>query len=60
MQKYVCSVCGAELSWDPGAGALLCKYCGTAHAATDFVDNTTSNNIKDEALDAAYTNAGQN
>lgn len=60
MQKYVCSVCGAELSWDPVAGSLLCKYCGTAHAATDFADNTTANDIKDEALDAAYTSAGQN
>ena len=60
MQKYTCKVCGAELFWDPQAGALLCKYCGTAFNATDFEDHTLNKEQKDETLDATYTSQGAN
>ena len=58
MQKYMCKVCGAELFWDPQAGALKCKYCDTAFNVTDFEDHTLNAEQKDESLDATYTNAG--
>ena len=58
MQKYTCKVCGAELFWDPQAGALKCKYCDTEFQPTDFEDHTLNKEQKDESLDATYTNAG--
>lgn len=59
MQKYSCKVCGADLKWNPDAGALLCDYCGASYAATDFKDDTiTADENKDTTLQAEYTQAG--
>lgn len=60
MQRYICKVCGAELKWNPDVGALLCDYCGTSFAVTDFVDETINASTEETYLDAQYTNAGQN
>lgn len=30
-----CAGCGARLTWNPGAGSLVCPYCGTETAVPD-------------------------
>ena len=59
MQKYECKVCGAELHWDPNAGALKCKYCDSEFQPSDFEDKTVEAKTTDtKELDKDYTNAG--
>lgn len=29
LRKFPCPSCGADVVWNPGAGALRCPYCGT-------------------------------
>ncbi len=31
-QGFKCSGCGAQLAWDPGAGAMSCEHCGLKQA----------------------------
>ena len=32
--KYACPACGAEATWNPVKGALVCGFCGTTSPAT--------------------------
>lgn len=32
--KYACPACGAEATWSPAKGALICSFCGTTSPAT--------------------------
>ncbi len=32
--KYACPACGAEATWNPAKGALVCGFCGTTSPAT--------------------------
>lgn len=60
MQRYECKTCGAELKWDPNAGALKCEYCNSEFQPSDFEDKTVdADSTVSEELDAKYTNAGQ-
>lgn len=32
--KFACPACGAEATWNPAKGALVCSFCGTTSPAT--------------------------
>ncbi len=63
MQKYECKTCGAELKWNPTAGALVCEYCGDSFQPTDFEDATTDEKAVENTshvVDAEYANTQVN
>ncbi|WP_135501251.1 TFIIB-type zinc finger domain-containing protein [Roseovarius aestuariivivens] len=53
--RFPCDQCGADLRFDPGAGALVCDYCGHAQAAEPAAHPVTA--IRELSFDKAV--AGQ-
>lgn len=51
--KFHCAACGAETTWDPGAKALVCDYCGTAAPEHAAPSATPAGTIREHDLDAA-------
>lgn len=57
MQKYECKVCRAELEWNPDTNSLKCKYCDSEFQASDFEDNTSTQEVAGEEITSGYTSA---
>lgn len=51
--KFSCPACGAEATWDPAKGALVCNYCGTVSPATMALTQTGEETIVEHDLVAA-------
>jgi LSD1 subclass zinc finger protein len=56
MSSHPCSGCNADLAWSPGAGELLCPYCGTTTAVKSSpVEGDVPRQVVEYDLDAALS-----
>jgi hypothetical protein len=52
-QKFSCPACGAEATWNPAKGALVCGFCGTTSPAQVELTATGDSVIKELDLASA-------
>jgi hypothetical protein len=52
-QKFACPACGAEATWTPAKGALVCAFCGTVSPANVEVGPGGEATVREHDLVAA-------